>query len=121
MNARFTAYINGDYVRLTLKPGQTLNHHEGGLTDEGYSHTHTSWSYDGLHVTRDSHNDSSDCDGRLTSSHEQSCPVGLLRAHRADYGFWSDTGECWSKGPPMPEWQHEGSDRRDYRAEAMGY
>jgi hypothetical protein len=35
-NIRFWAYVNGCYVKITLRYGDALPHYEGGATEEGY-------------------------------------------------------------------------------------
>ena len=52
-NARFWVYsgnAEGGWVKLTLKPGQTLTHASGGPCDEGYSYREDSWHHAGDHL-----------------------------------------------------------------------
>lgn len=110
-NARFWIYENGDHVKLTLRPGQALNHAQGGPTDEGWFREAETFTYDaeaGL-VRLERVNDGADCDGRLTHYAELECPLDRLGALTLN--------EC----PPMPDWQRVGASQRDYAAEAMGY
>ena len=116
MNARLVDFVNGDYVTITLRPGQSIEHYSGGATDEGWAHTVTIWAFDGNgdYVTRTEAGRALDCDGITSWDHVSSCPIGLLRAHRAtgdDVGLW----------PPMPEWSNGHRSQRDYAAESAGY
>jgi len=100
---------NGGLVRITLEKGKPLHHNEAHATDEGWSATGQRWEYDGERVTCSQVTDGVDCDGRMTSYQEVSCPVGLLHA-----------GEVID-GHRFPRWQKDGSSQRDYTAESMGY
>ena len=114
MNARLVAYVNGDYVTITLRPGQSIERYSGGATDEGWAHNVIVWAFDGDYVTRTEAGRARDCDGIVSWSHESACPIGLLRAHRA-------TGDNVGLWPPMPEWSNGDCSQRDYAAEAAGY
>lgn len=122
MNARFWFTVNGNAVKLTLRPGESLHYWRGGATDEGWQRVSYSFEFDGDTVTVLCESDGSDCDGRLSSTNELFCPVGLLRMHRAIMHYWID-------GQPVsipddyysPDWQHGRSSQRDYFAEAMNY
>ncbi len=79
-NVRFWAYVNGGPVKVTLKPGQKLEHNVGGPTDEGWHSESTSWEYpaDEEAVYRCWCSDGRDCDGRLTRGGEDRCESGRL-------------------------------------------
>lgn len=109
-NARFWAWINGGPVKLTLRPGQRLEHCEGGPTDEGWHLDSTAWEYaeDEPVIYREWCSDGRDCDGRLTRGGEDCCDVASLEAD-AD-------GEVW------PQWQeHRDHGVYDEFAQAAGY
>lgn len=116
-NARFWEYVNGDVVKITLKPGQTLHWRQAHQTDEGWSSEEHTWSYvaDPLvpHVLNEYVNDGRDCDGRLTRFTDSECLLDLLQAGNESYAI----------DPPVryPAWQKVGSSQRDYAAEAAGY
>ena len=117
MNARFWTFIHDDYVKITLRPGQSLSHYMGGPTEEGWSSEATTWRHDGNTVTRQCTDDGCDCDGRLTRNYDCICPLSRLsyRTVRS----WEGT---WPKAVyNFPDWEVMDSSQRDYAAEAMGY
>ena len=112
-NVRFWVYANGTDVRLTLKPGQTLQWEQGGPTDEGWSSNWEQWTYDEYEgrVEREWCHSGRDCDGRHEQGGTDDCPF-----HELEYyppGEWSDV--------PLPKWERVSSGQRDYTAEAAGY
>lgn len=111
-NARFWTWLNGAYVKLTLKPGQTLSWGQGGPTDEGWSSVEESWelSEDGEVIVRECVTDGSDCDGRLTQ--------GTTMIASADGATFCDYA---GDGHFRPDWQRDDAWQRDQYAEAMGY
>jgi hypothetical protein len=116
-NLRFWAYVNGDFVKLTLRYGDTLYHYEGGATEEGYDVTETYWTHEGDHVLREMHRDARDCDGRISYSSDCHCPAAELASHFPSY--WDD--ETPDPRVMLPDWREGMSQRRDYAAEAAGY
>lgn len=106
---KFWVYITGP-VLLTLQKGQTLSHSHGGPTDEGYSWTANTWTFDGQVVTSEWAVDARDCDGRITRE-----GTGWFACHEARAGF------CAEDGTRYPNWHQGRSSQRDYSAEAMGY
>lgn len=122
-NARFWVYVNGGPVRLTLKPGQQLQHHTWERHEEGWSSEATSWEYpdDEDAVYREWCLDGRDCDGRLTRHGADRCDVANLsdgveidNEFYEDHHYW--TGKFW------PAWdQHEPGMTYDEFAQASGY
>lgn len=120
-HARLWERINGDWVKLSLAKGQTIEHYEGGPTEEGFHHRWESWEYDDnipciryRVVTQ-----SRDCDGRYSSDSEHQCAV------TTDQLFARENYDK-EKGPNgeiimLPEWKPGDSRWRDYSAEAAGY
>lgn len=112
-NARFWVYVNGGPVKLTLRPGQSLEHVTGGPTEEGWQSSATRWTHDaecGV-VAREWAEDGRDCDGRSGSSGEDYAPYAALltgyhdEADGVTYPVWTETEErCY-----------------DLTAEAAGY
>ena len=113
MNARFWEFVNGDAVKLTLKPGQTLEHYQGGRTDEGWQSTATTWSLDadGRMLRREITSDGADCDGRLTSGCDSIAPADPA-------GF---VPMYYTPQLRRPDWRDAGGWQRDQYAEAAGY
>ena len=114
MNARLVVYVNDDFVTITLRPGQSIEHYSGGPAEEGWSHNVIAWSFDGENVTRTEAGRARDYDGITSWEFVSTCAVGRLRTHRA-------TGDNVGLLPPMPEWSNGDCSHRDYAAEAAGY
>ena len=60
---RLWVFENGDWARLTLRPGQSLSHRSGGATDEGVAFDATTWRNVGGEVFADYQRWGRDCDG----------------------------------------------------------
>lgn len=129
--ARFWEHVNGGWVKLSLREGDTIEHREGGATDEGYSVTYLTYEYDGQTVTRTAHTDSRDCDGRMSQTTVVECAVDRL-ATRAPYvpspeEFTPTAQRPYDEtyqpcaGAMFPTWERVNASQRDYSAEAMGY
>jgi hypothetical protein len=112
MNARFWVFVNGNDVKLTLKPGQGLQWGKSWRHDEGWSSEDYYWRYpkDGGVIFRSHGTDGTDCDGRMSTIHESFCFPEDLQAHFVD----EDT-------PMLPKWERINSRQRDYQAERAGY
>lgn len=70
-NARFWDWVNNGWVKITLKPGQSLSHHRHSKDEEGYSYEHTEWNYfvDGEdEITRNWISGGRDCDGEIRNT-----------------------------------------------------
>lgn len=118
-NARFwTWYLDG-WVKLTLKPGQTLGYTRGGRHDEGWFRESVTWELaeDGSEVIRQSDSDGTDCDGRMSHSSTDSATRDKLRA--VDQ-FATYPVAC-NLGIYRPAWSEVEASQRDYSAEAMNY
>lgn len=118
-NARFWEYVNGDYVKLTLAPGQELVHSQGHRTEEGWQRESKWWAYDAEQgvVLCDLETAARDCDGRFDHSWEGSCAVDRLRVqvpYRDEHYTDPEEIRC-------PDWETIDRRQRDYAAEAMGY
>jgi hypothetical protein len=109
--ARFWTDHNGDIVKLKITAGQTLSHSYGGPTDEGYSWTVLTYSFDGKTVTCEWDSDARDCDGRMQHSGLTVCHVDQLASGYVDPDM----------GVTFPAWQTSEEHQRDHSAEAMGY
>lgn len=110
MNARFLAFINGDWVKITLKPEQELSWGWSYRTEEGYSAGEYTWTHEGDKIRRAVETDSRDCDGRHGESYEDVCSIGELQS------LPSYSGES------VPNWK-KSKERRiyDQYARMMGY
>jgi len=104
---RFWVWIHGSWVRLTLEPGQCLEHHYQQTTDEGWVALSHSWIYDGELLRVVVCCDGRDCDGRLTT-------------YRSLYADPESIGQrpSWH---PAPRWIEESMTVEDETAQAMNY
>lgn len=116
-NARFWQWHNGGWIKITLKPGQSLSTNYGGPTDEGYSYAWERWTHEGDRVVRESGSQSCDCDGRLDEHWEGECLLEDLKAIN-QFALYEEEAD---KGIYRPEWKKISAGQRDYSAEAMGY
>ena len=112
-NARFWTWLNGDYVKITLRPGQSLTHYSGGPCEEGWSYEAETWEHDGDYVISTWAMEAKDCDGRIDRLYCCRCKVSELNP---GYEY-----ELASTVQAMPHWEDGSSSQRDYAAEAMGY
>ena len=122
-NARFWVYVNDGPVKLTLRPGQSLEHSEGGPCEEGYSYEYTKWEYadDEPVVYREWATDSRDCDGRHGNGGEQVCHVDRLLEGGTPGMMEGDDEETWA-GVVWPDWQkHRDHSVYDQYAQMAGY
>jgi hypothetical protein len=110
-NARFWIWHADGWVKLTLKPGQTLRTWTGGDHDEGWSTESHTFSHEGDHVRDEWYHDGTDCDGRLSRGGVAMCALPRLAARCDRY----------TQPHRVPEWVDAGRWQRDLAAEAMGY
>lgn len=110
VNARFWIWWNQGWIKLTMKPGDTVTMHTGGATDEGYSCEDQTYEYDGECVQSSIDTWGRDCDGGHEWHGESSCQVTSLRDNEAD-----------EHGPARPEWKRGNCHQRDQYAELSGY
>lgn len=108
--ARFWIYAHG-WVRLALRPGQSVTHREGGPMEEGWSYETRTWSHNGDHLVYAQTINAQDCDGRLDQYYD-------AEATRLEDFYEHDSGKLVG---PRPVWEDERSSQRDHTAEAMGY
>jgi hypothetical protein len=109
--ARFWTDHRGGIVKIKIADGQTLSHSFGGPTDEGYSWSGVTYSFDGRTVTCEWATDSRDCDGRMQHHGVAHCDVERLSQGYCD----TDAGVIF------PAWEHDEQGQRDHSAEAAGY
>ena len=125
-NARFWVSHNDGWVKLTLKPDQSLEVYQRHATDEGWSSSWECWTHQGDSVLRECEADGCDCDGRSSSSHEDECPLDQLVVvpHVKQCAYSDEFPDGWmpdDDAPLTPAWEKVGSRQRDYAAEAAGY
>lgn len=115
MNARFWVFENDAWVKLTLRPGQTLRWEQCQDTDEGYSYRSVRWSHHGELVVRYTDDGGRDCDGRHETRSTDECPLGELQSVACDL----DDG----RGVTMrPDWREaQPTEAYDEYAQSAGY
>lgn len=116
-NARWWDWVNDGWVKLTLRPGQSLSHQSGGPTDEGYSWSSETWEYDGRQVRNSFLATGRDCDGRHESGGACVAALGQLAVEFRPLDWDRPDGD----GVMVPHWEREDRYQRDYSAEAAGY
>lgn len=116
--ARFWDYINGSWVKLTLKPGQRIQHEQRGQHDEGWWIRQSAWVFDGNEVVSDTVDDGTDCDGRLSRGMKLACPVERLFSRIQTLPYAPNMGHG---AIGLPDWAKIQSGQRDHTAEAAGY
>ena len=122
-NARFWEYINGSFVKLTLKPGQRLHHRHSEPTDEGWSAESKEWEYDEDWSTVNfvSVSEGQDCDGYLSRITEGRCWVVDLNSRPAFMGWNSDYEDLYHDTIKLPKWEYDSAHIHDDAAIAAGY
>jgi hypothetical protein len=114
--ARFWQWVNGDWVKLSLRAGESRTWSRFWHTQEGWSSEGARWTHSGDRVTRQSATDGTDCDGRHEWAGEDECPLDQLAAYKIE------AGGIFAWVPPgIPEWRVIGARHRDHFAEAAGY
>lgn len=123
-NARFWVWENGGWIKLTLRPGETLVWMHGGPHEEGYSYTVESWRHnvEAQIITSVSTTSSRDCDGPHLD--HRMCGVDILGLHaRFPWnGAPKDSGIVPTPdGRGVPCWGKVARSQQDAYAEAMNY
>lgn len=109
--ARFWAFVNDDFVKLSLRPHQKLHHSRFSDNEEGFSLEEVSWTHNGDVVYAFWYNRARDCDGLFENWYESECDIDQLQVRAT-----SLTDEF-----RFPQWRKINSDQRDHSAEAAGY
>lgn len=115
-NARFWEWVNGGWVKLTIRPDQGLQRYTFQRTDEGWSAEWEAWEHDGAGVHARYMTEGVDCDGRSEYHADSYCPLGQLAAVES-YHDWDEVGPRHA----VPAWERGVVGQRDYTAEVAGY
>ena len=110
-NARFWVSVHGDWVKLTLRPDQELEHAFCEPTDEGWHSEYVCWSHAGDRVELQFLDRSRCCDGRYDRGGTLIAALDSL-ANRKPY---------YDDDPMLPSWRTDREWQRDHNAEAAGY
>lgn len=113
-NARFWIYWNGDYVKLTMAPGQRIDIGQRGPHEEGWSAEYESYEHTGAGVFCEHLSEGRGCDGYSRHYGTSYCPLSELGAREND---WDSAGQ----GLRMPRWGDSESEQRDEYAEMSAY
>lgn len=114
-NFRFAVYVNGGPVKLTIRPGESLQHATFTTEDEGYTSERNIWalSEDGAELSSQWDMVGTDCDGKI--------------ARGADGVFIVNSGQYCNRETvdgvqfAYPRFERAEEYHRDYSAEQMGY
>ena len=120
-NARFWTYENGGWVKITLKPKQSLSFSHYSRDDEGHSYSNNTLTHTGKYVCNEWEQGGRDCDGRTSSSGVSVANLNELRANDTWRGEGEDIDE---KGQPIrtPKWERAKKTRcYDENAENANY
>lgn len=116
-NARFWDFLNGAWVKITLKPHQSIATWKSAQTDEGFAFEATTYHHDGQSIRREWIERGRDCDGWYERGGETVCPLDALTA-RDVYADWA---EDTNRGILAPVWEWTKNHQRDHAAEAARY
>lgn len=122
--ARFWTFENDAWIKITLRPGQSLSWGKSARTDEGFAAEGNTWSHEGDRVLLQWSRSGRDCDGFVSEAGELSCALSELASVPV---FCEVDGEpCHEthagRAILRPEWEKVGPVRcRDSFAEAAGY
>lgn len=125
-NARFWVFHRGHWVKLTLKPEQTVNHGYSYDNGEGWSWEASTYVYranSGL-IFHKWESGGSDCDGRHSTNGRRACHVEKLRWCPATDSQFQDKARDYFNGQLItrPDWQDVGKTRvYDQYAQMMNY
>lgn len=114
--ARFWTFWRGGFVRLRLRPGQSITLRDAAQTDEGFAACAETYRHDGDIVTCAMATWGRDCDGRHEWSADFECEISRLGDQRIDPMKEGEQPSVYT-----PAWRKIGSGQRDYTAEACGY
>lgn len=110
-NARFHVYVNGGYVKLTLRPGQSLQWAKSEWNGEGSSWQWDKWENDNGVVINTYASGGRDCDGIHREGGARHCAIDKLKGE-ADY---EDSSIL------KPEWINGAAEVYDQYAELANY
>lgn len=128
-NARFWEYINGGYVKITLRPSADLSWGRWTRTEEGYASEGLTWTHKETFVLRQAEHSGQDCDGRHGQTDTAFCLLENLRsvpAYTLEYRDGIQRACPENCGPNervcRPAWEtHHPTRCYDQYAEAAGY
>lgn len=96
-------------VQITIGEGECLRHHRSSPTEEGWSHSSHTWTFQDGILTQVYETVGRDCDGVHKYYQESTCPASQLREGMAHDGV------------TYPKWEDPRITCHDAYAEAMNY
>lgn len=117
MVARFWVLYRGGWVRLTLRPGQSVKLVEGGPTEEGWNWLLERYTHEGDGVALEWAHEARDCDGQYDRYGKMFCLLGGLAALDMHAALKIEQ----NRGIFSPDWRKVYAGHRDHAAEAAGY
>lgn len=111
---RFWVFENDGWVRLALRPGESLQWSKCAIDDEGASVEACKWSHTGEAIRLDWMTAGSDCDGRTRSTGACDCQLDALEAVQTD-------DQYNGRRIMRPDWRLVVTSRRDQFAERANY
>lgn len=119
-NARFWCWVADGWVRVTLRPGQSLTWGRSWRDPEGWGFETSTWRHVGQGVEEDWARGGRDCDGYVEAAGLLFCPLERLAAVPA----WEDAPEHRFAGRLIgrPDWREAAPTRcRDEYAVAANF
>ncbi len=118
--ARFWEWINGGWVKLSLRPGTHAEVYSSERHEEGHSWESQVWDYEGDGTVEYCRNSGgTDCDGRHGNHDEYHCALDRLFAQEP---YQPNPGEDWATPPSgQPAWGRGNCTQYDHNAELAGY
>ena len=116
-NARFWTLANQYSVKITLRPGQKRCWHTFKVREDGWTAQSRAWLYDGREVLCTTQVDGRDCDGRLTTLLQLSCPTDCLVSRTIEFNAVNQDDEQIR----FPAWKKLDEVTWDFQAIAAGY
>ena len=116
-NARFWTLANHYPVKITLRPGQERNWHTCKTREDGWTAQARAWLYDGHEVLCTTQVDGRDCDGRMRTLLQLSCPTDGLASRTIEFFAVNQDDEQIR----FPAWKKLDEVTWDSQAIAAGY
>lgn len=109
---KFWEFINGNPVKIKIKPNQQLRYYKVTQHDEGFNSVNYTWILEDNELICTIYTYGKDCDGPLSTLNVFTCDIENVTSGNKDEEF---------DDVIYPKWEYKHSSQRDYYAEAMGY
>jgi hypothetical protein len=115
--ARFWVYWNGCHVRLSLKPGESVEMYSGGETEEGWSSEWMRLTFEDGAILREWNDSGRDCDGHHSRNGTDHAAVERIASDQP----WQPSYAPDGSPILIPVWSDEEVTVYDAYAQAAGY